>query len=204
MAVRDLLWGCPICREPGGIRPAGRRERCRSCGAVFRRATGARILAQQGNFRDERSAAEWMALLGPVQSSAPDEHGVVLGPESVTVRLSRHQEPLRFGGELLGWVEVYEKKRRGSLTLREDSLIFQPTGGKAVGWAVSDLMGIQPASSSLQLALHGHMASIKFVEGSVRLWTRALSDRIRDHYRRQGRDILELQPFVRTCEARPA
>jgi hypothetical protein len=204
MAVRDLLWGCPICRAPGAIRPVGRRERCRACGADFRRTSGARILVRHGEGTNERSAEEWMALLGPVAASEPDADGVILGPERVRVKVSRRQEPLRWAGELLGWVEIYDSAGVGSLTLFVDGLRFLPANGEPVRWPLSDLTGIQPASSSLQLGLHHGMASVKFLEGSVRLWTRALSDQIRDHYRRQGRDLLELQPSIRTCEARTA
>jgi hypothetical protein len=199
MAVRDLLWGCPLCRAPGGIRPDGRRERCRACGAEFRRGRGSTIVAKIEGSSRVRSAGDWLSILGPVEAPRADADGLILGPERVRVKRSRRQNPLRYAGELLGWVELYDKAQRGTMSLRSDGLHFQPEEGPAVSWAPGDLTGLQPASSSLQLGLHREMASVKFLEGSVRLWTRALSDLLREHYRRSGRDVLELQPFVRTC-----
>lgn len=199
MAVRDLLWGCPLCRTPGGIRPDGRRERCRSCGAEFRRGRGSTIIARMDGSSRVRSAGDWLSTLGPVEAPQADADGLILGPERVSVKQSRQQNPLRYSGELLGWVEVYDKTQKGTMALRIDGLHFRPEGGAEVHWEPGDLTGLQPASSSLQLGLHRHMASVKFLEGSVRLWTRALSDLLREHYRRSGRDVVELQPFVRTC-----
>ena len=199
MAVRDLLWGCPLCRAPAGIRPVGRRERCRACGAEFRRGRGSTIVARMDGSTRVRSAGDWLAILGAVEAPRADDDGHILGPEPVRVKQARQQNPLRYSGELLGWVEVYEKPQRGTMSLRVDGLHFQPGEARALHWAPGDITGLQPASSSLQLGLRGQMASVKFLEGSVRLWTRALSDLLRDHYRRSGRDVLELQPFVRTC-----
>lgn len=198
MAVRDLLWGCPLCRAPGGIRPHGRRESCRSCGARFRRGHGVVIVAERGELVLERTAAEWIAALGPAQPPAPGPDGVILGPEPVLVKVTRKQKTLYFGGDLLGWVEVYEKAQRGILTLQVAGLRFQPDSGSTIEWGPGDLTGLQPASSAIQLGLHSQMASVRFVDGSVRLWTRALADVLRHHYQGLGREVVELQPFVRT------
>lgn len=202
MAVRDLLWGCPICRAPGSIRPEGKRETCRSCGAAFRRSQGARILAEHAGTAVERPAGEWLAVLGPAKAPPPDHDGRILGPEQVRVKLTRGQKPLRWAGQLIGWVEDYTSARPGTMTLRSDGLHFEPLRGSPVHWGPSDLSGLQPASSSLQLGLHGRMASVKFIEGSVRLWTRALSDLLLRYHLECGRQVLELQPSVRTCAIR--
>ncbi|HEX2167545.1 MAG TPA: hypothetical protein VHG09_09980 [Longimicrobiales bacterium] len=204
MAVRDLLWGCPLCRAPGSIRPDRKRERCRQCGAEFRRSAGARVTAERDGVRVERAAGEWLDLLGPAKAPAPDANGIILGPEQVSVKLTRRQDPLEWAGQLIGWIEVYTRPRMGILSMRDDGLHFQPNRGDGVYWGPADLTGLQPASSSLQLGLHGHMAAVKFLEGSVRLWTRALSDLLLRHYRAQGRAVLELQPCVRTCLMRSA
>lgn len=198
MAVRDLLWGCPLCRTAGAIRPTGRIERCQSCAATFRRGAGAAIVITQNGSRRERPAAEWLRLLGPVESPVPAADGSILGPESVRVKLTRMHKPLRFGNQLLGWVETYDGARAGTMSLRVDGLHFRPERGPHVHWTPADLSGLQPASSSLQLGLRGQMASVKFLEGSVRLWTRALSDLLRAWHAAEGREVLELQPSVRT------
>jgi hypothetical protein len=198
MAVRDLLWGCPLCRAPDAIRPHGRVESCRACGARFRRGRGVVIVAERAGVVLERTAAEWTAQLGPAQPPPAGKDGVILGPERVLVKITRNQKTLRFGGDLLGWVEVYGKTRRGSMTLRVDGLLFQPDTGARSEWAPGDLTGLQPASSALQLGLHREMASVRFRDASVRLWTQALSDLLRNYYRSLGREVVELQPVVRT------
>jgi hypothetical protein len=198
MAVRDLLWGCPLCRAPDGIRPHGRAEKCRACGARFRRGRGVVIVAERAGVVLERTAAEWSVTLGPAQTPDARPDGIILGPERVTVKVTRNQKTLRFRGDLLGWVEVYGKARRGVMTLRVDGLLFQPDTGTRIEWAPGDLTGLQPASSALQLGLHGQMASVRFREASVRLWTRALSDLLRNYYHSLGREVVELQPVVRT------
>ena len=201
MAVRDLLWGCPLCRVPGAIRPLGRRERCRACGAEFRRGRGARIAVRAGELRHERGAAEWLAELGPVIAPSAGPDGLILGPEPVRVKVTTGQKPLHFGDQLLGWVETYGRVRPGILTLRTDGLHFQPARGQAALWRPDDVTGLQPASSSLQVGLRDVMASVRFLEGSVRLWTRAVSDLLHSHYRHHGREVVEFQPFIRTARA---
>lgn len=198
MAVRDLLWGCPLCRTPDAIRPHGRSERCRTCAARFRRGRGVVIVAERAGDVLERTAAEWIATLGPAQAPAAQPDGIILGPERVTVKITRNQKALRFGGDLLGWIEVYGKARRGAMTLRVDGLLFQPDTGTRIEWAPGDLTGLQPASSALQLGLRSQMASVRFQNASVRLWTRALSDLLRTYYHSRGQEIVELQPVVRT------
>lgn len=198
MAVRDLLWGCPLCRAPDGIRPHGRAERCRACGARFRRGRGVVIVAEHAGEVLERTAAEWTRTLGPAQIPEARPDGVILGPERVTVKTTRNQKALRFGGDLLGWVEVYGRSRRGTLTLCADGLLFQPDTGARIEWTPADLTGLQPASSALQLGLGRQMASVRFRDASVRLWTRALSDLLRTYFHSLGREVVELQPVVRT------
>jgi hypothetical protein len=74
---------------------------------------------------------------------------------------------------------------------------------------------VQPASSSIQLgrSAPGHsppgrvpgrapaLASIRLLDGSVRLWAMALVELIRVHHRQAGLDVLEFQPRIRTCSA---
>lgn len=205
MAVRDLLWGCPLCRAAGSIRRAGRQERCNACGAAFRRADGAAIVATtRDGIVQRRSAAEWLAVLGPVEAPAPAADGLILGPERARVKRTLRQDPLHWSGELLGWVEVYDKPQTGLISLRQDGLEFRPDRGAVARWRPDEIRGLQPASSSVQLGLHGFMVSIRLVDGSVRLWTRAISELLRAHYRQQGREVVELQPTVRTCLGRGA
>lgn len=200
MAVRDVLWACPVCRTPGGIRRGKwRTESCQACGTRFRRGRGAAIVAERGTSREERPVRDWLDGLGAVRLPTARPDGTVLGPEPVRVKRSRAQRALRFGSQLLGWVELYDKPVKGAITLQTDRLSFQPEAGSPTLWPIDALRGIQPASSSLQLRLPDQLVSLKFPDGSVRLWTRVLGEVVQDHYRRSGREVFELQPCVRTC-----
>lgn len=201
MAVRDLLWGCPLCRTPGAIRKQRRREQCTRCGARFRRDARATIEVVSDAGRDVRPAGEWLRMLGPPVPPPPDPHGRILGPERVRMKRTTGQDPFYYGTGFMGWVETYGRTTAGTLELHTDGLHFRATSGAAETWALDRLTGIQPASSSLQFGFRDHMASVKFVEGSVRLWTRAISDLLHEHYSRQGLRVLQLQPHVRTCAA---
>jgi hypothetical protein len=204
MAVRDLLWGCPLCRTPAAFRGGWRGEACTSCGATFRRGAGATIVARRGAETLVRPAGEWVRLLGQPATPAPDASGRVLGPDRVRVKTTNGQRPFYYGSGFMGWVETYGSATRGTLELRADGLHFLATSGESVHWAFGTLTGIQPASSSLQLGFRDHMTAVKFLEGSVRLWTRALSDLLHAHYAGLGLRVTQLQPHVRTCPAVPA
>src|SRR5690606_37852924 len=41
--IRDLLWGCVVCRATESLRLTDRIEQCEKCGAQYRRTNGAQI-----------------------------------------------------------------------------------------------------------------------------------------------------------------
>jgi hypothetical protein len=143
-----------------------------------------------------RPATEWLADLGPPMPPPPGDDGVILGPEAVRVKFTRRQEPLRWRGHTLGFVEIYESAIRGTLTLADDGLRLD--AAEVRRWDAAAIRGVQPASSSVQLVLGREMVSLKFLEGSVRLWTAALTRFVRHHHAACGREVIELQPLVRT------
>lgn len=211
MAISDLLWACPLCRTTGSVRYARRgffrrRDECAVCDAVFTRGDGATIVAMRdGGSRIVRPAAEWERILGPVTVPEPDDDGRILGPHRVAIRRAAGQRPLRFGSELLGWVESYTADHGGSLTLRPGTIEFQAEDGRASDvWPVAGITGIQPASSALQLAFGSDMVSVRFREGALRLWTRALAEQVVAHHAAAGRDVVEFQPRVRFAARRRA
>jgi len=199
MAVRDLFWGCPVCRSPGSIRRVRRRERCLHCDATFRRGPRACIVLEGKGGREVLPAAEWLARLGPPEIPPPDAGGRILGPEKVRVKQTVGQRPFYYGSGFMGWIETYGATTVGSLELHLDGLHFQATTGESSIWTLDELTGLQPASSTLQLGFRGHMKAVKFLEGPVRLWTRAIADILHAHYEARGRQVRELQPHVRTC-----
>lgn len=198
MAIQDLFWACPLCGQVAGIRRRRRRQQCTACGAEFRRGAGAAIVARLGSIETTRTAGEWLRLLGepPVPEAGPN--GVLAGPEGVIARLAAEQRPLRFAGELLGWIEVFGPKTEGTLTLTTDRLVFTADAAAGFQWELRRLTAVQPASSALQVAAGTTVASLRFPQSSVRLWTRALTAALRCVHEGEGREILEFQPRLRT------
>ncbi|HEX6309186.1 MAG TPA: hypothetical protein VFZ69_13405 [Longimicrobiales bacterium] len=146
-----------------------------------------------------RTVRAWLERLGPATLPVPGPDGVILGPEPVRVKRSARQRPLRFGPGVLGWVEIYDRPEQGTIALTREGLTFRREGAAPSLWSLEGLKGVQPASSSLQLRYADQLLSLKFPEGSVRLWTRTLGEALREHHRRAGRAVVELQPCVRTC-----
>ena len=201
MAVRDLFWGCPFCKAAGRIRKVRLREKCMECGATFQRGAAATIVGSHGRVSRVLSAAQWLEMLGPIRVPEPDEAGRILGPELVRVKRTTGQRQFYYGAAFLGWIETYDHPRAAQLELYTDGLHLRTRDGVEERWTLEQITGLQPASSTIQLGFRDHMVSIKFVEGSVRLWTAALSQLLHEFYERQGFEILVLQPHIRVCRA---
>lgn len=105
MAIRDLLWACPLCATTGGLRDHRHGERCDACGAELRRDLGATIIASTDAGGTTRmSAAQWLERLPPRDpASVPSE----LGPEPVVLRVAAGKQPVRRGRELIGWLDRF-------------------------------------------------------------------------------------------------
>jgi hypothetical protein len=204
VAVRDLLWACPLCRTPNAIKAAGKAERCATCGADFRRGHGATIVASLNGKAETRPAGDWLRSLGELPRYTPDSTGRIPGPDAVTIKRTNGQNAFRWRNVFLGWVETYDGSRRGDVTLRSDGLHFQAKSGDAAEhWTFDTITGIQPASSAIQITLRDHMVSVKYLDASVRLWTQAISDAIIGFHRVRGHEVYEFNPHVRTRPIQP-
>ncbi len=87
MAIRDLLWACPLCGAVDSIAPGRAGETCRACGVVFRRGKRSLIeVTRPDGARETRSAADWAARL-PAQPPGPprDAPGVPGAPGTSSV-----------------------------------------------------------------------------------------------------------------------
>ena len=199
MAIRDIFWACPLCRETASLRRNGRRERCGACGATFERGDGATIVARHEDRFYARSVAAWLRGLGEPEIAQPATGGVVLGPERVIVRVASEEKQFRIAGELLGWIEVFGPKIAGELVLSTDDLHFTPAnaGSGGFAWPLQTITVVQPSSSSLQVAVGKTVASIAFPNSSLRLWSRAVTTTLRRCFAAQGLDIIEFQPRIR-------
>lgn len=206
MPLKDLLWACPACHA---IEAVGLDGRCRGCGSVYRRGRGARIIrrppAGAGGAGEERTALEW---LGALPWPDLDGEGTALPAEleppftaAVQVREAGVEQPLRRAGAFLGFVERFGRPRAGRIRLDFETLGFTPQSGSGEWtWPLDEMTAVQPASSAIQLKARGRpVVSVRFNEGSVRLWEQRLKYCIRRAFHAHGRNgITEFQPRIRT------
>lgn len=195
MAIRDLLWACPACGEHEGLVAARGGEACRKCGARVRRGRGATIAVEApGRPLLVRPAWEWVdALAAPEDAGRPEGHAILREADAAL--------PVREGSELLGFVERFGPKIPGTVRLGDDALTFLPdSGGAERIWRLLDVTAVQPASSTLQLKVRTQpVVTLRFTDGSVRLWEHRIQQRLRAAWRAAGRgEIVEFQPRVTT------
>ncbi|HEX7090215.1 MAG TPA: hypothetical protein VF192_08765 [Longimicrobiales bacterium] len=204
MAIRDLLWACPLCGAEESIRPTGRRETCRACGATFRRARGAEIEATPaGGGPIVHPAAEWVRRLPPVRLPGEGEEGdaeTLYRTAPVEARFAVAYTPVRRGRLFIGRVERFGPPRAGTLELTSHALAFAPEAGAPCRWPLEEIAAVQPSSGVLQIKPRREpVVTFRFREGSVRLWQELIETALRRFYRRTGRgEIVEFQPRVST------
>lgn len=209
MAIRDLLWACPVCRTEGALRREGGAEVCRACSTRYRRGRGATIIARasSGSIR-AMHAADWADLLPAIESTArfrDDDGGRadedhILFRESVQARFARAYTPVRHRGRFMNRIENFRSAREGVLELRSGSLRFTDDTGERHAWPFDRLTAVQPSSSTLQVKPRRQpVVSFRFPHGSARFWEEILTTAIRRHYRRSGKgEIIEFQPRIQT------
>lgn len=202
MAVRDLLWACPLCHARGALRPAGKRaDACDACGTRFERADGARIRATRPDGRvDVRSPQQWSEALGLPERSAlaPNDAGEILRARA-SRRAAHDQATIRArGGEVLGFREIYGDAVKGALVLTPQELRFEPDAGTAERWPLGEIRALSASSSTLQIRVaDGAVVAIRFEASSLRLWEEHVSLALREFYRAAGKgEIREFQPRI--------
>ena len=216
MAIRDLLWACPLCGTVGGIVRADKGERCRACAAVFRRVEGARIEVRRADGRTEtRSATEWSALLPaepPTTTAAAGAREVDPGEgqgraparrDRVLARFAMGGVAIRHAGRFIGTMERFGPERPGELVLGEESIGLRLDEGERHDWRLDDIAALQASSRTVQLRPRGQdIVSYAFPESSARLWEESIAAALRRRWRESGRgEIVEFQPRIVT---RPA
>ncbi len=210
MAIRDLLWTCPLCGAVDALAPAGKTERCRSCGALFRRGRRALIeVTRPDGTIETRAAAEWAAML-PAAPPGPGGGGEVagesgaghaLGATRVLARFALGDEAIRRGGVFQGFMERLGPERAGTLALTEAALELKLDDGEARRWALDELSALQASSTSIQIRPRGEpIVSFAFPESSARLWDESIAGAVRLRWRSLGRgEIVEFQPRIVTA-----
>ncbi len=208
MAIHDLLWACPLCGAVDALARADKGdERCRSCGASFRRGKRALIEATHPDGTVEvRSAAEWAARLPPPggEGGAAGEGGAGrVHRTRVLARFALGDEVIRRGGTFLGIMERLGPERPGTLALAETSLELKLDDGEERHWRLDEVAALQASSTSIQLRPRGQpIVSFAFPESSARLWEERLTEGLRVRWRSLGRgEIVEFQPRIVTGPA---
>ena len=202
MAIRDLLWACPLCRAEDALRPDGNGEACKLCGARFRRAGGADIeVLPAGGQPVRRHAAEWAAELPPVRLPDEGQGGTDEREYRRSTAMARFVvgfDPIRAGGRYLGRAERFGPPVQGTLVLTGRALTFAPAEVQPHQWPLDTVAAVQPSSSALQIRMRGGpVVLFRFPEASVRLWDETIQAALRRLYRSTGRgEILEFQPRI--------
>lgn len=198
MPISDLLWACPLCGLEAGLRSADGRATCAGCGAVFRRVDGARIAARRADGGEEvRSASAWFDALPDLVVRDPL---APIAPQRAVVRVGIAGGALHFRRRFIGRAERFGPRMPGRIALHPDGLVFEPDRGDPIRWPLVHITAVQPTSSALQIKARGMpVASIRFLETSVRFWEYQLHERIRARFRAEGRgEIVEFQPRICT------
>lgn len=106
--------------------------------------------------------------------------------------------PVRFEGELIGWVERFGAWTEGTLTLLEDVLRLQ-SASDLLEVPIADLRTVQPVSGGFQLRTRdGNVLTVRFDAASVIRWERLLQGAVRRCWERLGRGaVSEFQPRIR-------
>lgn len=197
MAIRDLLWACPICGELRGLRAEREGERCERCGTVYRRDGRATIVATQGDRVTVREAAEWVDLLPDASSlAACGADGTTA--DGVEANFAVGTTPIRHGGEYLGRVEQFGAVQQGTLSLDGARLLFRARSGEETAWPLERITAVQASSRTLQIkARDERVVSFRFPDDSLRFWEERIQQTLRRFYRRSGRgEIREFQPRI--------
>jgi hypothetical protein len=197
MAIRDLLWACPVCGTFAAIRDSGRTEQCAACHTTFTRGKGATIeLRLEDGSTEISSPARLVDRLPPVSAmSLPDGR---LGPARTLVRVARSTTPVKNGDDFLGNVELFGPAVEGTVTLDSRTLATGIPENPIV-WPLESITAVQPSSSTVQINSLVHpLTSFRFLEQSARLWEEAIQWRIRAVHEAAGRGtVIQFHPHIR-------
>ena len=220
MALHHLLFRCPQC---GHDPTEGERDHaaCPACGATFlrvRKGGEIRIQTPSEEPREERIEELLRRIddFGGALESDMGPDGRVRRTSEVLMRKSSEEQPLRFKGSVLGFVEALSEGEHGHLHLQEDRLAFVPSGGQedegaptvsgpvesagnsAETWDLLDIRAVQSASSAVQISPPGGgMVQFQFVSDSPFRWEALLKAALQTAYAEAGRgEIREFQPRI--------
>ena len=237
MPLTHLLYRCPRCGGPPVDR-GNDQAVCESCGAGYRRGSAGAVV--QVDLPDGRThdvpAPSLATAVDPLNAGAPGDgagsrnsarepaadarpgqEGEPLLEAPAVLRRVQDEEPLRFRGRVIGFVERYTEGRRGTLRLHPTALSFTPSGEaddvpegqppsrmlpseEEAGWRwdLLDLRAVGSSSSSVQfMPREGPAVELRFTGDSPRRWEEALKGVAADRWEKAGRGrVVEFQPRI--------
>jgi len=138
--------------------------------------------------------------LGGALSCADDGEGHLAYAADVIARAADGEEPVRFRGQVLGFVEQLSEGEPGRLHLDDDGLEFRPAHDPqdARRWSFLGVRAVQSASSSVQISPEdGGVIQFRFTTDSPVRWEALLKEALQRAYARAGRgSIAEFQPRI--------
>lgn len=203
MALTDLLYRCPRC----GLDPlpgAGESAACPACGAEFARSeTGNGIrVAFPGGAPAELPPHVLTACIEAMGGALPDSSAIpamAIRRSRVRMQRSHREDPLRWAGRLVGYVERFQEPVEGELRLTDEVLEFTDLEGRSVeSWVLAELAAVQGASAAIQIrARDGALFQFRFPGDSPRRWESLLRTVVADARRRGGLgEVVEFQPRI--------
>jgi hypothetical protein len=200
VAIPDLFWACPLCRELSGLSRDRRNARCSACSATFRRSRGATIVARSPDGREvARQPADWLAQLPPLDADGPLVRPRPPGSAfraHVSVRSAHGNRPVRWRGELIGWTERFSPPQVGELTLDAERVGLAGSWS----WPLEQVTVVQPTSAALQIRERGGtLVLLRFLDSALPLWEARFHTALRARYAALGiGKICEFQPRILT------
>jgi DNA-directed RNA polymerase subunit RPC12/RpoP len=202
MALHHLLYRCPRC---GHDPLTGERDRasCQACGRAFVRVReGRRIRIAGPDGAVENALIQ--TLVGDIErlggcrtaASAPD--GSIRYSADVVMMEGLGEDPLYYGGALMGYVERLGTGTEGTLTITGDALCFSTPSAEEITWPLMRINSVQTSSSAVQISpVDAPIVQFRFVSDSPYRWEDLLRSLLREAYRERGRgEIVEFQPRI--------
>lgn len=204
MALHHLLFRCPYCgHDP--LKGEGDRATCSACSRQYVRRRAGGTIAVHG-------ASETVDVPIGELTHRIDEHGGALtsgvGADGrihysarATAQEADEDQPVRFRGQVLGFVEQLGEGEPGELTIDEEALSFVADGppkSQRRTWTLLGVRAVQSASSSIQISpSEGGVVLFKFESDSPVRWERLVKQAMQRAYDRAGRgQIREFQPRI--------
>ena len=196
---------------------------CPQCGTTFtrvRKGTLIQVMREGGEPEEARveELLEMIAAFGGALSTDTGPDGRIARTAKVLMQVSAEEEPLRFRGSVLGFVESLSDRVEGILRLADDRLIFEPSAGilsqdsEAAGEASGDAMGaeapmiwdlldvraVQSASAAVQISpVGGGVVQFRFESDSPFRWEALIKSALQKAYAGAGRGVIsEFQPRI--------